>query len=115
MTRSRAEASSLLMNLKKDAQIPVAVALRTAIWNWIETFPSEFYELQNGTRKLDGAPERVFDAFHQIKTDQNRKVLWPALNLLLFISYERFAAMCRTMDERTKIKAAKKVSGAGIW
>lgn len=97
--------------MRPEAHCAAAIAVRHAIWNWIETFPSEFYELQKGTRKLDGAPERVFDAFHQIKTDQNRKVLWPALNLLLFISYERFAATCRAADDRTKIKTAKKVSG----
>ena len=86
------------MNLKRDAQLPVAVALRTAIWNWIETFPGEFIELANGQRKLDGAPERVFDAFVRVKNEHNRKIMWPVLSALLLLCYERFKQVSLRFD-----------------
>ncbi|KAH8118768.1 hypothetical protein DFH11DRAFT_1839273 [Phellopilus nigrolimitatus] len=83
------ELSSLLVNMKPEAQCIVAVHLRRAIWKWIETFPGEFTEMSSGQRKLDGAPERVFDLLIQIKNDQNRKILWPTLTALLLLSYDR--------------------------
>ena len=75
--------------MKPEAQGNVAIYLRRAIWNWIETFPGEFIDISTGARRLDGAPERVFDLFIQIKNEQNRKIIWPTLMMLLVLCYER--------------------------
>ena len=95
--------------MRSEAQLAVATSVRHAIWNWIETFPSEYYELANGSRKLDGAPERVFDAFMQIKNEQNRKVIWPTLTALLIISYDRYKQVTLQLDDVSQYKVTKKV------
>ncbi|KAI5118442.1 hypothetical protein M0805_000576 [Coniferiporia weirii] len=92
------ELSSLLVNMKPEAQCAVAIYLRRAIWNWIETFPGEFAESSTGVRRLDGAPERVFDLFVQIKNEQNRKVIWPTLTALLLLSHERLKQLALAFD-----------------
>ncbi|KAI0638553.1 hypothetical protein C8Q77DRAFT_1047292 [Trametes polyzona] len=84
------ELSSLLMNLKKDAQVPVAIALRTAIWNWIELCPEEFNEALISHRRLDGAPERVFDLLYDLQeSTRDKNGSWPTLAVLLSISHDR--------------------------
>ena len=78
------------MNLKKDAQIPVAVALRTAIWNWIELFPDEYNDALRYHRRLDGAPERVFDLLYDAQDlGRDKAALWPTLAVLLSVSHDR--------------------------
>ncbi|KAI0355329.1 hypothetical protein OH77DRAFT_1424817 [Trametes cingulata] len=84
------ELSSLLMNLKKDAQVPVSIALRTAIWNWIELCPEEFNDALLSHRRLDGAPERVFDLLYDLQESTRDKAgSWPTLAVLLSISHDR--------------------------
>ena len=88
--RACAEASSLLMNLKRDAQVPVAVALRTAVWNWIELFPDEYNDALRYHRRLDGAPERVFDLLYDAQdATRDKGAMWPTLAVLLCISHDR--------------------------
>ncbi|KAL7282669.1 hypothetical protein ACG7TL_004142 [Trametes sanguinea] len=84
------ELSSLLMNLKKEAQVPVAIALRTAVWNWIELCPDEFNEALRSHRRLEGAPERVFDLlFDMQESTRDKAGSWPTLAVLLSISHDR--------------------------
>ncbi|KAI0677196.1 hypothetical protein C8Q78DRAFT_1180405 [Trametes maxima] len=84
------ELSSLLMNLKTDAQVPVSIALRTAIWNWIELCPDEFNEALVFHRRLEGAPERVFDHLWTLQDSTPDKAgCWPTLAVLLCISQDR--------------------------
>lgn len=83
------ELSSLLLNMKREAQSAIAVPLRAAVWKWIDTFPEEFNDAARSSRRLEGAPERVFDALFQSGDSDNRKVLWPALTALLCISSDR--------------------------
>ena len=88
--------------MKPDAQNAVALSLRRAIWNWIETFPAEFAESSTGQRRLEAsAPERVFDLFFQIKTEQNRKIMWPTLIALLMLSYDRLRTVSKAFEEHT--------------
>lgn len=75
--------------MKRDLQIGMAAAIGTAIWNWIDIFPDEYREASQSSRALNGAPERVFDAYYQILDEHNRPQLWPALSALLSISPER--------------------------
>lgn len=78
------------MNLKKDAQVPVSIALRTAIWNWIELCPEEFNEALLSHRRLEGAPERVYDLLFDLQENTRDKAgAWPTLAVLLSISYDR--------------------------
>jgi neurofibromin 1 len=63
------ELSSLLVNMAREAQLAIAIPLRSAIWNWIDTHPHEFNEItrtssgatSSRSSKTEGAPERVFD------------------------------------------------------
>lgn len=43
------ELSSLLVNMAREAQLAIANPLRSAIWNWIAYYPSEFNELVTST------------------------------------------------------------------
>lgn len=90
--------------MKPEAQSAVAIFLRHAVWNWIETFPGEFLEMCKGQRKLDGAPERVFDLFVQIENDQNRRILWPTLCSLLIISHDRMKQIALQFDPHSRGK-----------
>ena len=78
------------MNLKKDAQVPVSIALRTAIWNWIELCPDEYNDALHTHRRLEGAPERVFDLLFDLQESSRDKAgAWPTLAILLCISHDR--------------------------
>ncbi|KAF8592239.1 hypothetical protein K439DRAFT_1626245 [Ramaria rubella] len=84
------ELSSLLVNMKAEAQGAVAVALRTVVWSWIEAFPEEFVEVVTSSRRrLDGQPERVFDLLYQLIDGGNRRLFWPTLAILVAVSPER--------------------------
>ena len=91
--------------MKREGQATVAVALRKAIWNWIEVFPHEFNEAVSGVRRLDGGPERVFDLLSQ-KDDfaggagiagttkaAHTALILPTLNMLMMISYDRMKSV----------------------
>lgn len=83
------ELSSLLVNMKSAAQGAVAIGLRTALWNWIEYFPHEYFDIFKGVRRLEGAPERVFDMLHTMTEAQNKRAFMPTLTVLLAVSPER--------------------------
>ncbi|KAI0686496.1 hypothetical protein BC835DRAFT_1523052 [Cytidiella melzeri] len=84
------ELSSLLVNMKRDAQIAIAGPLRTAVWNWIEFHQEEFNDSLLH-RRLEGTPERVFDLLYQLDVT-NKSALWPALTVLMCISSDRIRA-----------------------
>ena len=91
------ELSSSLINLKKDAQIPVSIALRTAIWNWIELCPDEYNDALLFHRRLEGAPERVFDLLYDLQESSRDKAgAWPTLAVLLCISHDRLKGELET-------------------
>lgn len=78
------------MNLKKDAQVPVSIALRTAVWNWIELCDDEYSDALRYHRRLDGAPERVFDLLYDLQEgSRDKSGAWPTLAVLLSISGDR--------------------------
>lgn len=83
--------SSLLVNMKREAQAAVAVPLRKAIWNWIDIYPDEFNEAIRSRGRMEGAPERTFDLLY---TSQHNfeKDLWPTLTILVCISAERISS-----------------------
>ncbi|KAI8137099.1 hypothetical protein BJV82DRAFT_547510 [Fennellomyces sp. T-0311] len=80
------ELCSTFMHLKKSAQLFVAVTLRRAIWNWIETYPSEFMRLCHSQKRLDGGPEILFDICNSLAdTTRKKAVLWPLQTMLLIL------------------------------
>jgi neurofibromin 1 len=89
--------------MAREAQLAIAIPLRSAIWNWIECHPSEFNEtLRNGTRtstipqsgrsKTDGAPERVFELLcTKLKPGVEERIVWPTLTAICCMISERLA------------------------
>lgn len=76
--------------MKRDAQVAIAVPVRMAVWNWIDLYPEEFNDAICSHRRLDGAPERVFDALYERDDGGNNKTnIWPALAALMSISPDR--------------------------
>ncbi|KAH7887502.1 hypothetical protein F5I97DRAFT_2056906 [Phlebopus sp. FC_14] len=87
------ELSSLLVNIKKQAQAAVAIPLRMALWNWVELFPHEYNEAIRSRGKLEGAPERVFNLLHIANEPGRERALWPTLTILACLWVDRL-----TMD-----------------
>jgi hypothetical protein len=85
------ELSSLLVNMKRQAQAAVAIPLRMAIWNWIEMCPLEYNEAVRSRGKLEGAPERVFDLLHSAIEPGRERALWPTLTILACLAAERLS------------------------
>lgn len=83
------ELSSLLVSMKPEVKVAVAVPLRTAIWNWISMFPEEYNEAIRTHRRLEGTPERVFDLLWDPSEVTSARALWPTLAALAVISSER--------------------------
>ncbi|KAJ3504772.1 hypothetical protein NLJ89_g7765 [Agrocybe chaxingu] len=84
--------SSLLVNMRKEAQLAIAVHLRSAVWNWIDIFPSEFNEAIRTRGKTEGAPERVFDLLYSLVPPGSEKIFWPTLTILNCITSDRISA-----------------------
>ena len=77
------------MNMKREAQSALASPLRNAVWSWIEHNPDEFNECIISHRKLEGAPERVFDLLYELHETSDKPSVWPALTVLMCISSDR--------------------------
>ncbi|KAH9927288.1 uncharacterized protein B0H18DRAFT_1161603 [Fomitopsis serialis] len=86
------ELSSLLLNMKQEAQAAIAIPLRVAIWNWIDLCPEEFNDTIRHHRRMEGAPERVFDILFDSQEAQHKPNVWPTLTALACISSERTRA-----------------------
>ena len=83
--RDPVELSSLLVNMKPEAQLSVSIPLRCAVWNWVEYFPEEFQESLKIRGRGENAPERVYDVLHTKDSEKN-PLLWPTLTVLMCIS-----------------------------
>lgn len=74
------------LHLKKPVQQWIAVALRKAIWNWIESYTAEFMSLCHNKRRLEGSPEILFDIFNSLAdTAKKKAVFWPVQTMLLVL------------------------------
>ncbi|KAG0747979.1 hypothetical protein G6F62_000155 [Rhizopus arrhizus] len=74
------------LHLKKPVQQWIAVALRKAIWNWIESYTAEFMSLCHNQRRLEGSPEILFDIFNSLAdTAKKKAVFWPVQTMLLVL------------------------------
>lgn len=83
------ELSSLLLSMKRDVQSAISIPVRMAIWNWIDLYPEEFNDAIRCHRRLDGAPERVFDILYELHDSPNKSSVWPALAALMSVSPDR--------------------------
>ncbi|OZJ06244.1 hypothetical protein BZG36_00849 [Bifiguratus adelaidae] len=78
------ELSISFLHLKRPAQSQLAATLRKTIWQWIETYPSEFAKLSQSGKRLEGNPEVLFDQCTTLAdTPKRRAILWPLQSLLL--------------------------------
>lgn len=84
------EISTPFLHVKRPAQTALASALRKAIWNWIDVYPAEYQALIEGTRKLDGNPDVLFDVLFSMSdsssTNKRQKVFYPLMAMLLVLS-----------------------------
>ncbi|EGO02251.1 hypothetical protein SERLA73DRAFT_166724 [Serpula lacrymans var. lacrymans S7.3] len=86
------ELSSLLVNMKREAQAAVAMPLRVGMWNWVDLFPQEFNDAMRSRGRLEGAPERVFDLLYAANVPGMERAIWPTLTILNCLSSERMTA-----------------------
>ena len=77
--------------MRVDSKHAIAVHLRSAIWAWIDVFPSEFNETIRARGKTEGALERVFDLLFSAGQAGSERVLWPTLTALYCISSDRIS------------------------
>ncbi|KAL4081516.1 hypothetical protein V8B97DRAFT_1923406 [Scleroderma yunnanense] len=96
LTQVLYELSSLLVNMKKEAQAAVAIPLRMALWNWIDLYPQEYNEAVRSRGKLEGAPERVFDLLYIASEPGRERALWPTLTILACLSPDRVSLEYQT-------------------
>lgn len=85
------EVSALFLEMKKEAQLVLATPIGEAVWHWIDLYPEEFAESVSGARRLDGAPERLYDHLTSgsLNDPAHKQITYPTLAVLLCISYER--------------------------
>ncbi|KAF8076811.1 hypothetical protein FPV67DRAFT_1605221 [Lyophyllum atratum] len=109
------ELSSLLVNMGREAQVAVAVPLRSAVWNWITTFPQEFNEAIRIRGKTEGAPERVFDLFYSMNPANDENVFWPTLAILDCVTTDRLSADFQlALGSTTKASRKEMKFGEGV-
>ncbi|KAH6914612.1 hypothetical protein BKA70DRAFT_1180120 [Coprinopsis sp. MPI-PUGE-AT-0042] len=91
--------SSLMININREAQLAIAIHVRTAVWNWIDRFPEEFNEairtkpgIVKASESGAGIPERVFDMLYTLSTyPGNERIVWPTLTMLSCMTSERIS------------------------
>ncbi|GLB34218.1 putative GTPase-activator protein for Ras-like GTPases [Lyophyllum shimeji] len=104
------ELSSLLVSMGREAQAAIAVPLRSAVWNWITTFPHEFNECIRIRGKTEGAPERVFDLLYSMNMNSanDERVFWPTLTILECTTTDRVSTDFElTLTNKTSRKEMK--------
>lgn len=84
------EISTPFLHVKRPAQTALASALRKAIWNWIDVNPAEYHGLIEGTRKLDGSPDVLFDVLLSMSdsasSNKRGKTFYPLMGMLLILA-----------------------------
>lgn len=75
--------------LRKSAYLVLMSSLEKAIWNWMDTYPYEFAELQkNPNEELSKCCEQLFDIldFFAENNKKGRAAVWPLQIMLLILS-----------------------------
>ncbi|XP_072156372.1 neurofibromin isoform X3 [Bemisia tabaci] len=75
-------------SLKKSAHVILMTSLEKAIWNWMDTFPNEFADLQKiPNEELSKCCENLFDLLDSYTDNKKGKVSsWPLQMMLLLLS-----------------------------
>lgn len=102
------------LHAKRPAQPALATALRKAIWNWIEVNPAEFQSVIEGSRKLDGTPDMIFDVLQTMSdsssTTKRAKVYYPLMVMLLVLSPDMMKRIALGESARSGSALAKRLS-----
>lgn len=75
-------------HLKKGHQIALVTSLEKAIWNWLDTYPDEFKDLQKRPNaELSTNCEKLFEHLDQFYEKQKGKAqsIWPLQTMLLVL------------------------------
>ncbi|KAG6854445.1 hypothetical protein C0991_006524 [Blastosporella zonata] len=76
------ELSSLLVSMGRENHVAIAIPLRSAVWNWITTFPDQFNDVIRIRGSAGGAPERVIDILQAQNQGYDERIFWPTLAVL---------------------------------
>lgn len=86
---SRLETIQKFRLLKKSAHVVLASSLERAVWNWLDTYPREFAEVQRQpSEDLARCCDTLFDMLHDGFADnkKSRVAMWPLQIMLLILS-----------------------------
>ncbi|KAK6622690.1 hypothetical protein RUM43_008532 [Polyplax serrata] len=88
LTRLLNETNQKFKLLKKAGHLILTVSLERAIWNWMETYPHEFSELQKKPHEeLSKCCEGLFDILDTLSDNKKgRAVVWSLQIMLLILS-----------------------------
>ncbi|XP_050702406.1 neurofibromin-like, partial [Eriocheir sinensis] len=75
-------------SLRKNAQIALMTSLEKAIWNWMDTYPNEFADLQKRRNdELAKCCEAMFEHLDSFaENSKKRAAVWPLQIMLLVLS-----------------------------
>jgi neurofibromin 1 len=85
------ELSASFLHVKRHAQVPLAGAVRIAIWGWIDNHPDEFTQLIESNRRLEGGPDILFDHLHSASdvtsssSVRRTRAFYPLMAMLLVL------------------------------
>ncbi|XP_023313062.1 neurofibromin isoform X2 [Anoplophora glabripennis] len=88
LTRLFLEAISKFRLLKKSAHLVLVNSLEKAIWNWMDTYPYEFAELQkNPNEEMSKCAEQLFDILDAFGDNKKgRSAVWSLQMMLLILA-----------------------------
>jgi neurofibromin 1 len=88
LTRLLNEVVCKWKHLRKNNQTVLVTALEKAIWNWLDTYPDEFKDLQKRPNaELSDNCEKLFEHLDQFYDKQKGKAqfIWPLQTMLLVL------------------------------
>ncbi|KAG8298111.1 Neurofibromin 1 [Homalodisca vitripennis] len=91
LTKLLSEAIKKLLLLKKSAHVVLMASLEKAIWNWMDTYPQEFADVQkNPNEELAKCCDSLFDILDSFaeSNKKGRPTVWPLQIMLLILSPE---------------------------
>ncbi|KAF4521106.1 hypothetical protein B566_EDAN009061 [Ephemera danica] len=88
LTKLLSETIQKFKLLKKSAHLVLMTSLEKAVWNWMDTYPHEFAELQkNPNEELSKNCEVLFDILDSFADNKKgRAAVWPLQIVLLLLS-----------------------------
>ncbi|KAK7864725.1 hypothetical protein R5R35_013611 [Gryllus longicercus] len=88
LTKLLSETIQKFRLLKKSAQLVLITSLEKAIWNWMDTYPHEFADLQKKpNEELAKCCEGLFDILDSFADNKKGRVaMWPLQIMLLILS-----------------------------